>query len=49
MNILCTYYVHINLLSNKYAESYKYVNIMNIIYLYLYVVVYWDTYVEMCV
>ena len=35
-----TYYAH-NMLSNTYAESYKYVHIMNIICSYLYVVIYW--------
>ena len=29
------------MLSNTYAESYKYVHIMNIICSYLYVVIYW--------
>ena len=46
MNILCAYYIHINMLSNKYAESYKYDHIMNIICSYLYVVVYWDNLIE---
>ena len=40
MFIICSY----EYVVKKYAESYKYVHIMNIICSYLYVVVYWAVY-----